>query len=129
MFYFGIIGFAFIIAGLFTGTYVVVEWFKDITHVLLFSSHGPVYYIRTSDVYFQDAQRPYSNSSQANSQLIQERNKQKMIGSLWFSGHPRFLSYTSQTFSYAFLFLSGSIFNFFVMLFIFIFQNNSQDNS
>jgi dolichol-phosphate mannosyltransferase len=35
MFYFGIIGFAFIIAGLFTGTYVVVEWFKDITHVLL----------------------------------------------------------------------------------------------
>ncbi len=35
MFYFGIIGLLFIIAGLFTGTYVVVEWFNDITHVLL----------------------------------------------------------------------------------------------
>lgn len=35
MFYFGIIGFVFIIAGLFTGTYVVVEWFNDITHILL----------------------------------------------------------------------------------------------
>ncbi|MDD4619780.1 MAG: S-layer glycoprotein N-glycosyltransferase AglJ [Methanosarcina sp.] len=35
MFYFGIIGLFFIIAGLFTGTYVVVEWFNDITHVLL----------------------------------------------------------------------------------------------
>ncbi|WP_440946763.1 S-layer glycoprotein N-glycosyltransferase AglJ [Methanosarcina sp. T3] len=35
MFYFGIIGFVFILAGLFTGTYVVVEWFNDITHVLL----------------------------------------------------------------------------------------------
>lgn len=35
MFYFGIIGFIFIIAGLFTGAYVVIEWFKDITHVLL----------------------------------------------------------------------------------------------
>jgi dolichol-phosphate mannosyltransferase len=37
MFYFGIIGFVFIIAGLFTGTYVVIEWFKNITHVLLSS--------------------------------------------------------------------------------------------
>lgn len=37
MFYFGIIGFVFIIAGLITGTYVVVEWFRDITHVLLSS--------------------------------------------------------------------------------------------
>lgn len=37
MFYFGIIGFVFIIAGLFTGTYVVIEWFRDITHVLLSS--------------------------------------------------------------------------------------------
>jgi len=35
MFYFGIIGFVFILAGLFTGTYVVVEWFNNITHVLL----------------------------------------------------------------------------------------------
>jgi dolichol-phosphate mannosyltransferase len=35
MFYFGIIGSVFILAGLFTGTYVVVEWFNDITHVLL----------------------------------------------------------------------------------------------
>lgn len=35
MFYFGIIGFIFIMAGLFTGAYVVVEWFADITHVLL----------------------------------------------------------------------------------------------
>lgn len=35
MFYFGIIGFAFIIAGLFTGAFVVIEWLKDITHVLL----------------------------------------------------------------------------------------------
>lgn len=37
MFYFGIIGFVFIIAGLFTGTYVVIEWFRDVTHVLLSS--------------------------------------------------------------------------------------------
>lgn len=35
MFYFGIIGFFFIMAGLLTGTYVVVEWFRNITHVLL----------------------------------------------------------------------------------------------
>lgn len=35
MFYFGIIGFVFILAGMLTGTYVVVEWFSDITHVLL----------------------------------------------------------------------------------------------
>jgi len=35
MFYFGILGSIFILAGLFTGTYVVVEWFNDITHVLL----------------------------------------------------------------------------------------------
>jgi dolichol-phosphate mannosyltransferase len=35
MFYFGIIGFFFIMAGLFTGTYVVIEWFQNITHILL----------------------------------------------------------------------------------------------
>lgn len=35
IFYFGIIGFIFIMAGLFTGTYVVVEWFGNVTHVLL----------------------------------------------------------------------------------------------
>jgi glycosyltransferase (TIGR04182 family) len=35
MFYFGIIGFVFILAGLFTGTYVIVEWFHGITRVPL----------------------------------------------------------------------------------------------
>lgn len=35
MFYFGIIGFVFIMAGLLTGAYVVFEWFNNITHVLL----------------------------------------------------------------------------------------------
>lgn len=35
MFYFGIIGFFFIIAGLFTGTFVVVQWFQGITRIPL----------------------------------------------------------------------------------------------
>lgn len=35
MFYFGIIGFAFILAGLFTGTFVVAQWFQGITRVPL----------------------------------------------------------------------------------------------
>ncbi len=32
MFYFGIIGSLFIMTGLFTGTFVVIEWLRDITH-------------------------------------------------------------------------------------------------
>lgn len=35
MFYFGILGFIFILAGLFTGTFVVVQWFQGITRVPL----------------------------------------------------------------------------------------------
>jgi len=35
MFYFGIIGFFFIIAGLFTGTFVVVQWLQGITRIPL----------------------------------------------------------------------------------------------
>lgn len=35
MFYFGIIGFIFIMAGLFTGTFVVFEWFRGITRIPL----------------------------------------------------------------------------------------------
>jgi len=35
MFYFGIIGFISIIAGLFTGTFVVVEWLRGIDHIPL----------------------------------------------------------------------------------------------
>ena len=32
MFYFGIMGSLFIMTGLFTGTFVVIEWLRDITH-------------------------------------------------------------------------------------------------
>jgi dolichol-phosphate hexosyltransferase len=35
MFYFGIIGFFFIMAGLFTGTFVIVQWFQGITRIPL----------------------------------------------------------------------------------------------
>ncbi|WP_410507984.1 S-layer glycoprotein N-glycosyltransferase AglJ [Methanosarcina hadiensis] len=35
MFYFGIIGFAFILAGLFTGTFVVAQWLQGITRIPL----------------------------------------------------------------------------------------------
>ena len=35
MFYFGIIGFSFILAGLFTGTFVVAQWFQGITRIPL----------------------------------------------------------------------------------------------
>jgi len=35
MFYFGILGFVFILAGLFTGTFVVVQWFQGITRIPL----------------------------------------------------------------------------------------------
>jgi len=35
MFYFGILGFIFILAGLFTGTFVVVQWFQGITRIPL----------------------------------------------------------------------------------------------
>lgn len=35
MFYFGIFGTIFIITGIFSGIYVVAEWYKGITHVLL----------------------------------------------------------------------------------------------
>lgn len=35
MFYFGIIGTLFIVIGIFSGFYVVVEWYKGTTHVLL----------------------------------------------------------------------------------------------
>lgn len=35
MFYFGIIGFFFIMAGLFTGTFVVAQWFQGITRIPL----------------------------------------------------------------------------------------------
>ncbi len=35
MFYFGIIGFILIMAGLFTGTFVIIEWFRRIDHIPL----------------------------------------------------------------------------------------------
>lgn len=35
MFYFGIIGFILIIAGLFTGTFIVIEWFRGTDHIPL----------------------------------------------------------------------------------------------
>ncbi len=35
MFYFGIIGFFFILSGIFTGTFVVVQWFQGITRIPL----------------------------------------------------------------------------------------------
>jgi dolichol-phosphate hexosyltransferase len=35
MFYFGIIGSIFVLSGLITGTYVVIEWFREITHIPL----------------------------------------------------------------------------------------------